>query len=109
MDAIGFLAADAHADVAAVIGIPTALRVATRAIIAITVRITRLRRVIIAIIITAIVVIAVVIITIVVAIVVARRDRGTRSEEHMSELQSLMRISYAVFCLKNKHTTTTTN
>src|SRR3546814_3417415 len=35
------------------------------------------------------------------------RDRdGTRllrSEEHTSELQSLMRISYAVFCLKNKH------
>src|SRR3546814_3353431 len=30
-----------------------------------------------------------------------------RSEEHTSELQSLMRISYAVFCLKNKtHTTT---
>src|SRR3546814_5201029 len=28
-----------------------------------------------------------------------------RSEEHTSELQSLMRISYAVFCLKNKHTT----
>src|SRR3546814_9693361 len=27
-----------------------------------------------------------------------------RSEEHTSELQSLMRISYAVFCLKNKHT-----
>src|SRR3546814_9168753 len=27
---------------------------------------------------------------------------GTRSEEHTSELQSLMRISYAVFCLKNK-------
>src|SRR3546814_8901511 len=27
-----------------------------------------------------------------------------RSEEHPSELQSLMRISYAVFCLKNKHT-----
>src|SRR3546814_10898399 len=26
--------------------------------------------------------------------------RGTRSEEHTSELQSLMRISYAVFCLK---------
>src|SRR3546814_5879508 len=26
-----------------------------------------------------------------------------RSEEHPSELQSLMRISYAVFCLKNKH------
>src|SRR3546814_3023005 len=30
-----------------------------------------------------------------------RRD-GDRSEEHTSELQSLMRISYAVFCLKNK-------
>src|SRR3546814_4518633 len=28
-----------------------------------------------------------------------------RSEEHTSELQSLMRISYAVFCLKNKKTT----
>src|SRR3546814_9363823 len=27
---------------------------------------------------------------------------GLRSEEHMSELQSLMRISYAVFCLKKK-------
>src|SRR3546814_1865018 len=26
-----------------------------------------------------------------------------RSEEHTSELQSLMRISYAVFCLKHKH------
>src|SRR3546814_979802 len=34
-----------------------------------------------------------------------------RSEEHTSELQSLMRISYAVFCLKkkNKHTTSTDN
>src|SRR3546814_5468832 len=38
---------------------------------------------------------------------------GTRSEEHTSELQSLMRISYAVFCLKKKnnkkktHTSTT--
>src|SRR3546814_1034594 len=31
---------------------------------------------------------------------VARRNR--RSEEHTSELQSLMRISYAVFCLKKK-------
>src|SRR3546814_3351569 len=33
-----------------------------------------------------------------------------RSEEHTSELQSLMRISYAVFCLKKKkhHTQTTT-
>src|SRR3546814_4070949 len=29
-------------------------------------------------------------------------DDGDRSEEHTSELQSLMRISYAVFCLKNK-------
>src|SRR3546814_3809564 len=28
--------------------------------------------------------------------------RFTRSEEHTSELQSLMRISYAVFCLKKK-------
>src|SRR3546814_10458038 len=27
---------------------------------------------------------------------------GTRSDEHTSELQSLMRISYAVFCLKKK-------
>src|SRR3546814_9421112 len=33
------------------------------------------------------------------------RVRDARSEEHTSELQSLMRISYAVFCLqKNKHT-----
>src|SRR3546814_9130899 len=30
-----------------------------------------------------------------------------RSEEHTSELQSLMRISYAVFCLKKKNDTTT--
>src|SRR3546814_3446705 len=29
-------------------------------------------------------------------------DKGIRSEEHTSELQSLMRISYAVFCLKKK-------
>src|SRR3546814_2860873 len=29
-------------------------------------------------------------------------DRVMRSEEHTSELQSLMRISYAVFCLKKK-------
>src|SRR3546814_1059926 len=28
--------------------------------------------------------------------------KGIRSEEHTSELQSLMRISYAVFCLKKK-------
>src|SRR3546814_1871860 len=31
-----------------------------------------------------------------------------RSEEHTSELQSLMRISYAVFCLKNKNNKTQT-
>src|SRR3546814_7721020 len=43
------------------------------------------------------------------AAVVARRDAPfTRSEEHTSELQSLMRISYAVFCLKKKKTKTTT-
>src|SRR3546814_2797997 len=34
------------------------------------------------------------------------RDRTPRSEEHTSELQSLMRISYAVFCLKTKKTKT---
>src|SRR3546814_1615012 len=31
-----------------------------------------------------------------------QRQRARRSEEHTSELQSLMRISYAVFCLKKK-------
>src|SRR3546814_1354241 len=31
-----------------------------------------------------------------------RSDRERRSEDHTSELQSLMRISYAVFCLKKK-------
>src|SRR3546814_2426261 len=31
-----------------------------------------------------------------------RRSQSSRSEEHTSELQSLMRISYAVFCLKKK-------
>src|SRR3546814_2277789 len=35
----------------------------------------------------------------------ARLDRDMRSEEHTSELQSLMRISYAVLCL-NTHNTT---
>src|SRR3546814_3521556 len=37
---------------------------------------------------------------------VHHQGRDRRSEEHTSELQSLMRISYAVFCLKknNKHT-----
>src|SRR3546814_4285879 len=49
------------------------------------------------------------------ALVLSRREEATpeeeecaheplpRSEEHTSELQSLMRISYAVFCLKNKN------
>src|SRR3546814_3170649 len=36
----------------------------------------------------------------------AEMVRSWRSEEHTSELQSLMRISYAVFCLKKKNTTT---
>src|SRR3546814_1889275 len=47
---------------------------------------------------------------VILAIDEARSDRGKdidsviglRSEEHTSELQSLMRISYAVFCLKQK-------
>src|SRR3546814_3591580 len=34
-------------------------------------------------------------------------DWANRSEEHTSELQSLMRISYAVFCLKKKKRQTT--
>src|SRR3546814_1869966 len=38
-----------------------------------------------------------------------RRRTLVRSEEHTSELQSLMRISYAVFCLKKKKQTITTN
>src|SRR3546814_10853280 len=33
-------------------------------------------------------------------------DRDLRSDEHTSELQSLMRIAYAVFCLKTKTTNT---
>src|SRR3546814_5582693 len=41
------------------------------------------------------------------AITTARiRGIGSRSEEHTSELQSLMRTSYAVFCLKKKKHTT---
>src|SRR3546814_8862091 len=36
----------------------------------------------------------------------ACRNTDVRSEEHTSELQSLMRISYAVFCLKKKNYTT---
>src|SRR3546814_12700468 len=41
-------------------------------------------------------------------VTVMRRDEHdlSRSEEHTSELQSLMRISYAVFCLKKKKTYT---
>src|SRR3546814_1243678 len=35
-----------------------------------------------------------------------REELVRRSEEHTSELQSLMRISYAVFCLKKKNHTT---
>src|SRR3546814_4509390 len=37
-----------------------------------------------------------------------QRHQRNRSEEHTSELQSLMRISYAVFCLKKKNKTHTT-
>src|SRR3546814_3286573 len=37
-----------------------------------------------------------------------RENDDVRSEEHTSELQSLMRISYAVFCLKKKKTTKNT-
>src|SRR3546814_4816331 len=40
---------------------------------------------------------------------VARKRHGNRSEEHTSELQSLMRISYAVFCLKKKKTILSTH
>src|SRR3546814_2935087 len=40
------------------------------------------------------------------SVLTALHDRlGERSEEHTSELQSLMRISYAVFCLKKKNKT----
>src|SRR3546814_4649837 len=38
-------------------------------------------------------------------VVAPQRVFEPRSEEHTSELQSLMRISYAVFCLKKKRTT----
>src|SRR3546814_10729716 len=37
-----------------------------------------------------------------------RKSFPSRSEEHTSELQSLMRISYAVFCLKKKNNKKTT-
>src|SRR3546814_2241433 len=40
--------------------------------------------------------------TIMLSIAVATMKARRRSEEHTSELQSLMRISYAVFCLKKK-------
>src|SRR3546814_2693692 len=39
--------------------------------------------------------------------IIASTRSALRSEEHTSELQSLMRISYAVFCLKKKKTTPT--
>src|SRR3546814_1034645 len=39
----------------------------------------------------------------------AERPGAGRSEEHTSELQSLMRISYAVFCLKKKKKNNTTD
>src|SRR3546814_1171920 len=39
----------------------------------------------------------------------AKITAARRSEEHTSELQSLMRISYAVFCMKKKTTKTNTN
>src|SRR3546814_2372885 len=41
------------------------------------------------------------------SLIAGSRYRGDRSEEHTSELQSLMRISYAVFCLKKKKKTQT--
>src|SRR3546814_2926393 len=47
-----------------------------------------------------------------IAVRISNRLRKMRSEEHTSELQSLMRISYAVFCLKKKtqkHTTIQTD
>src|SRR3546814_10111913 len=43
------------------------------------------------------------IVALVITVIVAIVFGGSRSEEHTSELQSLMRISYAVFCLKNKN------
>src|SRR3546814_5288850 len=42
-------------------------------------------------------------------LVAALTRKPPRSEEHTSELQSLMRISYAVFCLKKKKKKITTN
>src|SRR3546814_1929271 len=37
------------------------------------------------------------------AMILLKKQSEIRSEEHTSELQSLMRISYAVFCLKKKN------
>src|SRR3546814_1732788 len=42
--------------------------------------------------------------TILEPVILAAASERYRSEEHTSELQSLMRISYAVFCLKKKNT-----
>src|SRR3546814_1378973 len=39
------------------------------------------------------------------AMTAGQRQPPSRSEEHTSELQSLMRISYAVFCLKKRNNT----
>src|SRR3546814_3270034 len=47
--------------------------------------------------------------TVVAAVSAHKEMAAPRSEEHTSELQSLMRISYAVFCLKNKQTIRHTN
>src|SRR3546814_7139597 len=49
---------------------------------------------------------AIIIIDLVLGIAAAALRSCLRSEEHTSELQSLMRISYAVFCLKKKNTQT---
>src|SRR3546814_6013396 len=46
---------------------------------------------------------------VVVAVLTVGAEAGVRSEEHTSELQSLMRISYAVFCLKKKQKTKNIN
>src|SRR3546814_3773401 len=43
----------------------------------------------------------------VMALAIANHIHDGRSEEHTSEIQSLMRISYAVFCLKKKKTNNT--
>src|SRR3546814_8138036 len=44
--------------------------------------------------------------SIAVGLTVTYRSNSARSEEHTSELQSLMRTSYAVFCLNKQHTNT---